>query len=173
MGQHKQRGITVDAETDLVEETFAAQEAVTQLTHAWHAPEWLELELSITQVKALIVLDCHPAITIGQLACKLGLAKPAASILVDKLVQAGYIERTEDAEDRRRTNIRLSTTGAELVYRLMRVKREQMRALLARMAPADLRALCQGLRALATAAGQAPAAVASAPCANVPVEPMR
>ncbi|SRR5579883_1445551 len=174
MGHDRQRGTGAAAiEADLIDETLAAHEAMSHISLAWHTPEWLELELSTTQLKALFVLGCDPSFTVGQLARKLGLAKPAASILVDKLVQAGYVERTEDVEDRRRTNIRLSPTGDDLVRRLTLIKREQMRLLLARLSPADLRALCKGLRALASAARQDSAAAACAPCGNESGEPIR
>lgn len=43
------------------------------------------------------------------------ISAAAASQLVDKLVQAGYLERAEDPNDRRAKLLTLSTKGEELV----------------------------------------------------------
>jgi len=43
------------------------------------------------------------------------ISAAAASQLVDKLVQAGYLERTEDPSDRRAKLLTLSAKGEELV----------------------------------------------------------
>ena len=43
------------------------------------------------------------------------ISAAAASQLVDKLVQAGYLERTEDPNDRRAKLLTLSAKGEELV----------------------------------------------------------
>ena len=137
---------------DLIEAALDAHDVVGRAMQALHAPEWLLLDLSMAQLKVLLVLDAEHMLTIGQLARKMCLAKPTASILVDKLVQGAYIERAEDATDRRRTLIQLTTKGADLAACLLRGKRAQMRTLLASLAPDDLQALVQGFRAWAMAA---------------------
>jgi DNA-binding MarR family transcriptional regulator len=51
----------------------------------------------------------------SQISERFDVSAAAASQLVDKLVQAGYIERTEDPSDRRAKLLKLSTNGAKLV----------------------------------------------------------
>ena len=50
-------------------------------------------------------------VPLSQLVKELGVSKQAAGQLVDTLVLRGYLERTEDAEDRRKLNIVLTRRG--------------------------------------------------------------
>jgi DNA-binding MarR family transcriptional regulator len=133
----------------LIETAVDAQQCLWRAMHRLSLTEWAGIDLTMGQLKALLILDAQTALTVSQLATKMDLARPAASILIDKLVQAGYVEREEEPTDRRRTNIRLSATGLRLVGCLMRGTQEKLRAKLARLAPDDLHALIQGFRALA------------------------
>jgi DNA-binding MarR family transcriptional regulator len=54
-----------------------------------------------------------------QIAKHLGVGEPTASHLVDKLVQAGLVDRSEDPMDRRRAIVRLSLAGEELIEKLL------------------------------------------------------
>jgi DNA-binding MarR family transcriptional regulator len=52
--------------------------------------------------------------TVSRLAELLGVSKQAASKLADDMVNLGFLERLGDAEDRRRTRLQLSATGARI-----------------------------------------------------------
>ena len=65
--------------------------------------------------------------TVSRLAELLGVTKQAASRLADDMVSLGYLDRTEDAADRRRTQLRLSPTG-ERVRARAREESEAMEA---------------------------------------------
>src|SRR3990172_4941232 len=71
-------------------------------------PVWLDLDLTIGQLKGIFMLAYSGPMTVGQVAEALGIGKPAASILVDRLVHISLADRTEDAVDRRRAIIRLT-----------------------------------------------------------------
>jgi DNA-binding MarR family transcriptional regulator len=49
--------------------------------------------------------------TVTRLAALLGVSRQAASKLADEMVQRGYLLRTSDPDDRRRTRLRLSAKG--------------------------------------------------------------
>ncbi len=85
-------------------------------------------------------------------ATRLRIGRLAASLLVDRLVQDGLVERTEEAEGRRRTQLRLSARGEDLGAQLRqgRGKLHPLSAWLDHLSDSDLIALTQGLRALAT-----------------------
>ena len=59
----------------------------------------------------LELLDRHGAMTAGELATAAGLSAAAVTKVVDRLISAGYAQRTRAAHDRRRVII--ATTGAE------------------------------------------------------------
>ena len=51
----------------------------------------------------------------SEISGRFDISAAAASQLVDKLVHAGYLERTEDINDRRAKLLTLSSKGEELV----------------------------------------------------------
>jgi len=71
--------------------------------------------LSMPQFSILMQLHYKGACGMSQISERFDVTAAAASQLVDKLVQAGYIERTEDPNDRRAKLLRLSEKGASLV----------------------------------------------------------
>ena len=135
----------------LIDDAMQAQKQIVRAMHTAAEPTWLQLDLTMGQLKGLFTLADSP-MTIGQLAEALGSGKPAASILVERLVQQGSVERAEDPLDRRRTIARVTPQGEELVARLRQGGRDRLRAWLSRLGDDDLAALVQGLQSLATAA---------------------
>jgi DNA-binding MarR family transcriptional regulator len=71
-------------------------------------PFWFQLDLTITQLKGLIILEVRKEITVGGIADALGVGRPSASILVEQLVQAKLATRAEDPADRRRSIVCLT-----------------------------------------------------------------
>jgi MarR family transcriptional regulator, organic hydroperoxide resistance regulator len=118
--------------------------------------EWLQLDLTMAQVKALFVLRSSGALPVGGLAERLKTGLPAASILTDRLVQLDLVERREDPHDRRRTFVQLSPTGEQLANRLHQGRDERLREWLIQLNDADCAALVRGLQALAKVAAADP-----------------
>jgi DNA-binding MarR family transcriptional regulator len=73
--------------------------------------------------------------------------------LIDGLVQRGLVRREEDPADRRQKLARLTPTATTRLRRMEHERNLIAGRLLRRMQLDDLRALRQGLVALATAAG--------------------
>src|SRR2546423_12566088 len=111
----------------LIDDALQAQKRIVQAMHAAAEPTWLQLDLTMAQLKGLFALADSP-MTIGQLADALGSGKPAASILVERLVQLALVERAEDPLDRPRTIARVTPQGEELVARLRQGRRGRPRA---------------------------------------------
>lgn len=135
-----------------IAEAIAAQKRIYRALLSTHMREWIHLDLSMGQLKTLFVLATRQAVNVSALADTLDIGKPAASVLVDHLVQLGLAARTEDAEDRRRTLVTLTPTGSDLVARLRQGGPERFMRWLDALAPDDLAALLRGLRALAAIA---------------------
>jgi DNA-binding MarR family transcriptional regulator len=111
-------------------------------------PMWAQLDLTISQLKSLVLLEARGAITIGQVAEILGMGRSSASITIDQMVQLGLVARTEDQDDRRRTNVCLTPEGRTLIARLHQGDEEYMREWFERLSKDDLIALRRGLAAL-------------------------
>lgn len=71
--------------------------------------------LSMPQFSVLMQLHYKGACGMSEISERFDVTAAAASQMVDKLVQAGYIERTEDPSDRRAKLLKLSAGGAKLV----------------------------------------------------------
>lgn len=117
------------------------------------APVWMSIDLTVPQLRTLFVLAEGEPLVIGQIAQRLGIGLSTGGHLVDRLVQAGLAERTEDVEDRRRTLVRLTPAGEDLSIRLLSGI-QQIPALIQQLDESDLSALLQGLQALNRLADQ-------------------
>jgi DNA-binding MarR family transcriptional regulator len=79
-----------------------------------------ELELSMTQMKTLSMLDdCLEEVSVKELSERLALSLPATSRTVDGLLRRGLLSRHEDAEDRRVKRVRLTDDGRSVVQRIV------------------------------------------------------
>jgi DNA-binding MarR family transcriptional regulator len=146
----------------LREQCSSAIQAVTAATRRIGCGDWLALDLSMGQLKALMTLVATGPQPVGGLARVLGIAEPSASALADKLQAEGLATREADPADRRRTLVTPTARAVDLVDHLQRLRDEQFNELLERLDDEQLAALAAGLGALARAAVAAPA---SAPVA--------
>ena len=130
-----------------VDAAFDAYLAVKREATAATWPEWVQLELSMAQLKALLALHESGRLTVSALAERLGAKPPATSLLSDRLVHGGLVERQTDAADRRRVLLELTPAGQDLVNSLLE-GRGQVRSWFEALEPGELAALERGLRAL-------------------------
>ncbi|HLY31782.1 MAG TPA: MarR family transcriptional regulator [Ktedonobacterales bacterium] len=113
--------------------------------------EWLALNITMGQMKTMMALAPYGedgGLNVTALAEILCVSKPAASILVDQLVQHGLVRRREDPEDRRRTLVALTPTALDMMARLRQENFEPFARWLDALASDDLAALLRGLCAL-------------------------
>ena len=77
-----------------------------------------QLDLTLTQVKALSALAPEAELTVKELAELLGLSLPGASRAVDALVERGLLGRREDTTDRRMKRLTCTAAGRDALRRL-------------------------------------------------------
>ena len=131
-------------------ELLTAQKVIFRELFRMTMPHWIHLDLTMGQLRTLAVVASRQAVNVSTLAETLEVSKPTASTLVDQLVQRGLVERTEDAEDRRRTMVALSQAGSDMMAQLRQEgPPERMMQWLEAMHPDDLAALTRGTQALA------------------------
>jgi DNA-binding MarR family transcriptional regulator len=111
-------------------------------------PNWMDLDLTVSQVRAIYLLAYHETLTISETARLLGMGKPAASILVQQLVEQELVERSEDPRDRRRVQVRLTGRGMELVRGRIDRRESKFRSRLNQMSAEELAGLLRGITAL-------------------------
>jgi DNA-binding MarR family transcriptional regulator len=77
------------------------------------------LELTLTQIKLLHQLeDTNRELTLKEGAELVHVSLPAASRMVDELYRRGFVERHEDATDRRMKRVSLTDSGRSVIRQL-------------------------------------------------------
>jgi DNA-binding MarR family transcriptional regulator len=116
--------------------------------------ELVQLDMPIGQMKTLFILwTAGKPQTMGQLAHALDVSLGNVTGLVDGLIQRGLARREEDPADRRQKLASLTTTAENRLLSMERGRSLLVRRRLRRMQLDDLRALRQGVVALAETAG--------------------
>ena len=110
--------------------------------------------LSMPQFSILMQLHYKGPCGMSEISERFDVTAAAASQLVDKLVQAGYIERTEDPSDRRAKLLKLSTNGAKLVDNGIQERYRWMDELTSRLSAAEQTKISEALTLLTEAARQ-------------------
>jgi MarR family transcriptional regulator for hemolysin len=123
-------------------------QSLMQHASVLHAPEFLGVDLTMSQAKVLYVVSLRPDSSMSELAAQLGIGLPAASGLVDRLVTGGYVERHEDPADRRSQRLNVTTDGAAALDQMRELRIGLMRRLLTRLTPPELRAVSSAITAL-------------------------
>jgi DNA-binding MarR family transcriptional regulator len=131
-----------------VEAALAAFGRLQAVTRPAMFADLMDLELTMAQLRAVVQLEKFGPLTISRFAELLGTRLPGASVFADRLEQAGLVRRRDDEADRRRVVLELTPGARELAARL-RGRREQVMEAIARLPEADVRALTQGMDALA------------------------
>ena len=110
--------------------------------------------LSMPQFSILMQLHYKGACGMSAISERFDVSAAAASQLVDKLVQAGYIERTEDPSDRRAKLLKLSINGAKLVDNGIQQRYRWMDELTSKLSAAEQTKVSEALTLLTEAARQ-------------------
>jgi DNA-binding MarR family transcriptional regulator len=105
------------------------------------AAEMKGLGLSIPQFDLLSTLTEQEGLTQQELAERLYVTKGNVSGLVDRLVEAGLVERRASPGDRRSHALHLTKQGRALAGRAMAAQAEYVRETLGRLPASDLMAL--------------------------------
>ncbi len=100
-----------------------------------------EIGLSIPQCDVLTTLTEQEGVSQQELATRLYVTKGNISGLIDRLAEAGLVERRPTANDRRQHAIYLTEPGRAIAGRAIAVQRRWIASTLGRMTEADLEAL--------------------------------
>lgn len=138
------------ARQKLVDEALECYETILCRAITMVKDDWVALELTMAQLKTLVVLKSEESATVGHIADMLGVGVPTSSHLINRLVQSNLARRLEDPVDRRRIEVSLTPEGEELIRKLQQGESSLLHTWMMQMEETDLVALAQGLRALVT-----------------------
>lgn len=140
-----------DAEriAELFEQTarviFAAKSS-----HAAKPPRMkaLAFELTLAQGRCLWAISQRENCTLREVSRHLSVRPSTTSQLVERLVQAGLVQRESDPDDRRAVRLRLSKKGRGVFDRHRAHRRTHLSQFLDRLTPAQRKAMLGALEAL-------------------------
>ena len=132
--------------------------AANERFHAWitklHVPHFLELSLTLAQLKALYLVTAAGPMRMSEVAERLGTAPSTTSGVVDGLVHLALLERVEDPADRRQVLVRPTPAAHETLEDFHDLSRTRLRELLARIGDErNLEAIEHAIDLLTDAAG--------------------
>ena len=112
---------------------------------------WVELGLTMTQLRVLFLLRAEGGASAGALAERLRVTPSTLTRIVDRLVGQGLVQRETDDGDRRLVRHYLSASGASTVEELERSGRARMNEVMDRLSAPQLERLVAALEDLTTA----------------------
>jgi DNA-binding MarR family transcriptional regulator len=92
--------------------------------------EWLTSDITVAQLRVLLVLYTQGPSRMSSIASYIGIAISTATSIVDNMVKKDLVIRSNDPEDRRLVICTLSAEGQRLINRLWMLGRGQIEKLL-------------------------------------------
>ena len=108
--------------------------------------------LTMPQFSILMQLRHKKQCGLSEISERFDITAAAASQLVDKLAQGGYLERDEDPNDRRAKVLRLSEKGAKLLEEGIAERYRWMDEIASKLTPEERAKVIEGLNILTEAA---------------------
>jgi DNA-binding MarR family transcriptional regulator len=146
--------IDTNERTAAVEAVIAGYDTVMRSLAEIHAPEFLEIAVTMPQAKILYLLGAVGELHMSDLVVQLGVSLSTVSGLVDRIVDQGLATRRDDPADRRQVVVALTAQGTALLDRFRDIGAGQMRDLLALVSDEELSVIQHSLSILARAADQ-------------------
>ncbi len=103
-------------------------------------------DTTFAQMRALWTLEFLETAGLNELARTLGISNPAATELVDRLVERGYVKRVGSDDDRRRVILSLLPNGRKILAEFARRRRERFQKLLRVVRRRDAAKLARSLQ---------------------------
>jgi DNA-binding MarR family transcriptional regulator len=140
------------ARTRLGQQLFDLFRRLTLDPEADHLRAVDELDLTLSQVRAIHMLACSDPepLSGSRIAERLGISPAATSRALDGLVNKDILIRTESAEDRRVRLFAITAAGRAAAERLAALKRAQLERFVAGLDAGQREALSAALDELAT-----------------------
>lgn len=110
--------------------------------------ELLDLDLTTSQLKVVLLLYLNSEARMSELASSLGVTLATATGIIDRLVDRDIVERENSREDRRVVVCRLSAKGHQLTDNLYSSGRQRARQLLQGLSEQQLGKLDEALASL-------------------------
>ena len=145
--------MTVDQQKEQLIERFFELEKRVYLTLRPIIPkEWLNIDLTMPQLKIVLLLFADGPSRISTLASALGVSWATTTGITDRLVRHDLIVKESDPGDGRAVVCRLSGKGREMITRLWKLGESRARSLLKEVTNENLKIMCEAKEIILQAA---------------------
>jgi len=141
----------MEKKEELIQQIVDLHRRVNRVLRQIAPDAWMELSLTIPQVKSLFFIGNHGTTNFKKLAGALKVTPANLTGVIDRLVDQGLVSRTENPEDRRMMLLKLTEKGEALVSELRERRVSYLSRALRGLAPEELDVIARGLALLATA----------------------
>ena len=131
----------------LIESIFGLHEKMNRLCFIYPVDKWMKLDLTIDQLKALILIQSYKKISFKDVAQALGSTRGNITGIVSRLIQKGLITRQPDLDDRRIQYLILTEKAQKLLNNIKQRIITEQGNILSGLTLEDLEAMETGLSA--------------------------
>lgn len=143
--------LTDAAKRGLINEVMELQQWADRVLKPYVPDVWMELNLTVAQLKSLIFIANEGKTCSGKLAAALHVTRSNVTDIVDRLVEHVFIIRIQNPEDRRSLVLQPTGAGEAALARLREGITSYVAEVLKGMSEAELLTLSQGLSSLVRA----------------------
>ena len=144
----------MDERVQRIQRILDCSETIIQRTNTGRDRAWLNIDLTMPQLKTLICVTKKNGATSGQIASTLGVALSTITGIVDRLAEQDMVTRHEDPRDRRITRVLPTPRGQQLVDDLLQFRNEMITTILSRLTSEQLQTVETAFQYLAQAIDQ-------------------
>jgi MarR family transcriptional regulator, organic hydroperoxide resistance regulator len=136
----------------IIDEIIESHRQLNRALRDYSPDVWLDLSLTIAQVKSLFFISNQGSTNFRKLAERLKVTPSNVTGIIDRLVEQGLISRTENPTDRRMMTLKTTEKGDALVAELRERRSSFLSKALTDLSPDELNTVEKGLTILAKAA---------------------
>ena len=133
-----------DRRQELTDRFTESAEYLNRQLHTGRLDEWEGLDMTIPQIRTLVLLERMGPLRMGNIAIYLGRALSATTTVMDRLVEKGLVDRVADPSDRRVVICQLSESGEQAITRFWRIGRERIQIVADLLDEEQLETVVQG-----------------------------
>jgi len=137
---------------ELIKEVMDLQHQTDLILRQFEPEPWIELNLTLAQLKSLLFIAAKEKTNFKKLAEALGVTPPNVTGIIDRLVEQALVTRTENPEDRRIMLLQVTEKGQELLNNLRERHTSQMLQVLSYLSTDELMMQVKTLKDLKRAA---------------------
>ena len=134
-----------DYKQELSHRFMESVEYLNRRIHSGRLGGWEGLEMTIPQIKTLVLLERMGPLRMSDIAVQFDRALSATTAVVDRLVEKDLVSRRSDPADRRLVICELTDTGRQAMAQFWRIGRERLQIVVDMLQVEELETVVQGL----------------------------